>query len=493
MSPHDIISRRVGLALVITITLARSVVPLVWGDVHFNSDHATTGLMAKHIAEGRAFPVMQYGTQYVLVLEAWLAAPLMFISDHSPAVLAIVPVSLNVVMAALLYFLLTRGEAPMPPGRAVLATLPVALPSVAAGDELTEPLGMNVEPLLFSLALWLLRDRPIALGIVAAIGVKNREFVLYAIAALLLIDVVRHRSSSAWRPRAISVLAFGVAWGVIGVLAELSTPFGPGTSTAGHGAGDNMAQAAANVCIAPEQMPHDITTVATRLLPFQYGLRTDDWGTAGYPGPAPPNLRVLWWPFVAMLVLAVGRGGWRAWRYGASEASWLGAFLVIVGMEAVAAYALTQCGRVGFGNLRYVLQSIFIATGAVVLVLERERHRGVLAVASALLVAWVGWNAYAHATLLRTFISSPPERGYAELARYLDDHHIRYIVADYWIGYHVAFLTSERVQPWTYFNRIREHARAVDAHLDESAEVRVVSAGPCEGAVRVGGFYVCKR
>ena len=493
MSPRDIISRRVGLTVVIALTLARSIAPLVWGDVHFNSDHATTGLMAKHIAEGRALPVMQYGTQYVLVLEAWLSAPLMFVSNHSPSVLAIVPVALNVATSALLYLLLTRGAAPLSAARALLATLPIALPSVVAADELSEPLGMNIEPLLFSLAVWLLRDRPIALGVVAAIGVKNREFVIYAIAALLFIDVCRHRSLAIVRQRLVSVLAFGVTWGIVGLLVGLSSPFGPGTSTAGRGPGDNMAQATAALCISPEHMPTDITMVATRLLPFQYGLQTLDWTPAGYPGPAPPDVSALWWPVIALLICATAIGGWRAWRAGPTDTSWLGAYLILIGTAAVVVYGSTQCGRVGVATLRYMLQSLFIVAGAAVLLLAHERRRTVVAAAAAVLLAWTGWNAYGHAVLLRTHLTLPPARSYAQLARYLEEHNIRFIVTDYWVGNHVSFLTGERVRSWSSFNRIHEHALEVDAHLEEAVEVRPLRAGPCEGAVRVAGFYVCKR
>jgi hypothetical protein len=492
MSPRDIMSRRIGLILVIALTLARSMVPLAWGDIHFNSDHATTGLMAKHIAEGRALPVMQYGTQYVFVLEAWLSAPLMFISDRSPSVLAIVPVAFNVATVVLLYGLLTRGADALSPARALLATLPIAMPGVSAADELSEPIGMNIEPLFFSLALWLLRDRPVLLGVAAAIGVKNREFVLYAIAALLLIDFARHRSLAAMRHRIVSLLAFGVTWGVVGLLVGISSPFGPRTSMAGRGMGDNMAQATATLCVSPSQMPHDVAVVATRLLPFQYGLSSADWTTAGYPGAAPPDLGRLWWPFVILLLLALARGGWRTWRDGPTEMSWLGAFLVLVGLAAVAVYASTQCGRVGLGNLRYMLQSLFIAAGAAVLLLEREQRRTIVASAAVFLVAWAGWNAYGHATLLRTYLSSPPQRGYAQLARYLDEHDIRFIITDYWVGNHVSFLTGERVRSWSFFNRVQEHALEVDAHREEAVEVRPASAGPCEG-VRVGGFYVCGR
>jgi hypothetical protein len=262
---------------------------------------------------------------------------------------------------------------------------------------------------------------------------------------------------------------------------------------AGRRMGDNMAQATATLCVSPEQMPRDVAMVATRLLPFQYGLSSADWTAAGYPGAPPPDVSRLWWPFVTLLMLAIASGGWRAWRDGPSEMSWFGAYLVMVGITAVAVYASTQCGRVGLGNLRYMLQSLFIAAGAAVLLLDREQRRAIVTSAAVLFLAWAGWNGYGHATLIRTFLSSPPERGYAQLARYLDDHDIRFVVTDYWVGNHVSFLTGERVRSWSFFNRVHEHALAVDAHREDAVEVRPASAGPCDRAVRVGGFYVCGR
>src|SRR5829696_4697965 len=95
METPIIMSRGVGLGIVLAAVLTRGVAAVYWADLSFNADDATSGLMAKHLSEGRAFPVMQYGLQYVLVLESWFAAPLMWIKNDSPALLALVPVSLN--------------------------------------------------------------------------------------------------------------------------------------------------------------------------------------------------------------------------------------------------------------------------------------------------------------------------------------------------------------------------------------------------------------
>jgi hypothetical protein len=492
MTSRVIISRPVGLALVVAAVLARSALPLYWGDVYFNADHATTGLMAKHIAEGRAFPVMQYGAQYVLVLEAWLTAPLMLVADNSLSLLAVVPVVFNALTAILLYLLLTGGETPLRPALALFATLPVALPSVSAADELSEPIGMNIEPLFFTLVLWLVRERPVALGVAAAVGIKNREFVLYAVAALLFLDLVRNGSAALWRPRIATVIAFAMTWTTINVLTQRSTPLGPGTTMATLGdVGGNMSRATGALCFAADQIPHDVAMVTTELLPFQFGLRSDRWRLAGYPGAPPPNLAWLWWPLVMVLAIGALRGIRRLYRREATAHAWLGTYLVLVGLQAVIVYAGSRCGNIGIYNMRYMLLSVLAASGAIILTVEGTPVRALGAVVMSVVGLWLAWCLVGHAALIRGYLTSPPENNYSHLAAYLEEHGIGYVVTDYWVGYQVAFRTSERVRAATQFDRVHEHLLAVDANMERAVEVRRSSEGPCEGAVAVGPFYVC--
>ena len=65
--------RRIALFLVIALTIARSLLFVFKSSLAFDSDQAIFGLMAKHIATGRAFPLFMYGTSYILAVEAWLA------------------------------------------------------------------------------------------------------------------------------------------------------------------------------------------------------------------------------------------------------------------------------------------------------------------------------------------------------------------------------------------------------------------------------------
>ena len=50
-----------------------------------NSDEATMGLAALHIAQGRDFPVWFYGQRYMGTLEAYLAAPVFALAGRRPS------------------------------------------------------------------------------------------------------------------------------------------------------------------------------------------------------------------------------------------------------------------------------------------------------------------------------------------------------------------------------------------------------------------------
>ena len=486
------ISRRAGFGVVIAAIAARSFAGFYWEDVYFDADQAITGLMAKHIAEGRAFPVLQYGLPYALVLEAWLAAPLMAVSDTSISLLRLVPFVLNVASAMLLYGILTGGVVALTPGAALLATAPLALPGVGTANELAAAIGVNIETLFFTLVIWLLRRRPIALGVVAAIAIKNREFALYAVAALLFLDLLRDRSLALWRPRVAGAIAFAFTWSLIAIAHHYSSPFGPGTNLAMVGSIDDHVGVATNaMCIDVTEIPGDIRMLVTELLPFQYGVRSVRWPTAGHPGVAPPDASWLWLPLVGVLMFGIGRGLARARRLGPSALTWLGVYLVLVGLQAVIVYGVTRCGNASFLTLRYTLLSVFVATGAIVLALERESAAAVRALVIGVCTVWIGVCALGHATIAGGFLASPPAGRYRELATYLDEHDIRFIRTDYWTGYHVAFLTGERVRPLTEFDRVQDYMLAVRAHPDQAFEVRRAAITGCDNVVMVAGFFLC--
>src|SRR5688500_3619035 len=98
----------IAMAAAVVLVLARAAVFLLWEQASFDSDQAIFGLMAKHIAEGRAFPLFIYGDYYMLGVQAWLAAPLFAAFGPSPAVLKLPVVLVNVATAVLLVWVLHR-------------------------------------------------------------------------------------------------------------------------------------------------------------------------------------------------------------------------------------------------------------------------------------------------------------------------------------------------------------------------------------------------
>src|SRR5829696_4262387 len=104
------------------VVLIRSAVFVFWPASHFDSDQAVTGLMAKHLAELRAFPVFWYGQTYLLAVEAWLAAPLMALAGATVTTLKLPLLLINVAIASLLFRGLTC-DMELDDARAAFATL----------------------------------------------------------------------------------------------------------------------------------------------------------------------------------------------------------------------------------------------------------------------------------------------------------------------------------------------------------------------------------
>src|SRR5450759_2466303 len=68
--------RWIVLAIVLLIVFCRSAIFVFRPESYFDADQGIFGLMAKHLAERRAFPLSMYGQSYILGVEAWMAAPL---------------------------------------------------------------------------------------------------------------------------------------------------------------------------------------------------------------------------------------------------------------------------------------------------------------------------------------------------------------------------------------------------------------------------------
>ncbi|TYB37078.1 DUF423 domain-containing protein [Micromonospora sp. AP08] len=243
-----------------------------------NSDEATMGLAALHIARGEGFPVWFYGQAYMGTLEAYLAAPLVALAGPSVLVLRLPTLALYALFLALSWRLTRRlggdrwfallvvavlalgsdrviknqliaggGYPELNPAGAALALLTVSLCAGVPGARLPRWAGWG---LVSGLLLWadpLILPFVLAFGAVLA-GCRRRELIgragavlaagLLLGAAPMLLDSLRHGRD----PLAAVLTASGAdavaTWGerLYGGLV-LGPPLAMGFCSPGHCAG----------------------------------------------------------------------------------------------------------------------------------------------------------------------------------------------------------------------------------------------------------------
>ena len=140
---------------------------------------------------------------------------------------------LNLLVVWMLWRGLRREQGMNALGTA-LAILPFALPGVVTASRLVEHAGGNIEPFVFVMAAFLLRDRAIALGLVLALGFLNREFTAISGIALVLVDVLQGRSrerAKSWAIAAAVATACALVGRFVGTLGAEFHGFTPSTGT----------------------------------------------------------------------------------------------------------------------------------------------------------------------------------------------------------------------------------------------------------------------
>ena len=98
----------VAVAIAWALVIARSAVFLCYPQSFFDCDQAIVGLMAKHLVEGRAFPLFYYGQTYMLGVDAWVAAPFFLLAGPTVFALHASLVFTNLVIVTVLIVCLER-------------------------------------------------------------------------------------------------------------------------------------------------------------------------------------------------------------------------------------------------------------------------------------------------------------------------------------------------------------------------------------------------
>jgi hypothetical protein len=481
-----------GAVLVLLVVL-RSIVFVFWEQSFFDSDQAITGLMAKHLIESRAFPVFYYGQNYMLGVEAYLAAPVFAVAGVSVTTLKLPLLVLNIGVALLLLRTVER-EVGLRPYVALVPVLFFALPSPAAASEMLAPNGGNFAPFVYTLLIWLTRARPGWCGFFFALGFLHREFTLYALVALIGVEAIEGAlpTREGLRRRFAMLRTAAVVWLVVQVLKYYSSAAGPGTSTADlwrprasvleladRWCGDLASLPAGIVQLFTEHWP---VLFGTRPVPF-YELSIESTGKQGVDGS--------WIILAAAVLLPMATIGYRLLR----ERCWrpeynFCAYLVLTGLCSTAGYVIGRCGDLHPTILRYELLSTLAVVGLGAWLLKVVPRSWLRTTWIGIAVAVVGISALSHAQLLREYVTNTPGNPKRLIVRHLESRGVKYAKADYWRAYAITFLTNERIIVASdNVQRITEYQKLVDAHRDQA--VRLSRENCPGGTMLMYKLWIC--
>jgi hypothetical protein len=518
------VSRRLPLfaclAVAALVVVARGV-PFMAPGVRFDADQAVMGLMAKHIAEGRAFPLYFYGQDYLLALEAYLAAPVMWLLGPTEVALKLPVLAMNVAAACLMAWHAARGVG-LRPWLALVSALPFALPPVVVGSRLMDAMGGNIETPFYALVLWTVRDRRWLFGAGAAVALAHRELVAYPLAALLALEAIR----GAWRSRetctrwAIAALSVLVLQGALAVVRPHAAMFGPGTVARDYRTTLSSAEVVrGQICLDTSQWPARAGLLVREHLPLMTGGLPGplvDLGVSTGMGQGRPGLFV----WTVGLVLAGLAAGWQARRSpavvhtpgatapapgagrpetptgerptprgldDAVPAAWLPWFLLLAGLVSSGVYALVSCANITTHTLRYNLLVVFLPAGAVLAGLRHHARAVRAGLVAALLVGT--WPAADDYRALAGEIARgrwPDPRG--EAAAALAGRGPAAYWGDFRVAYLLTFRGAERFTVASIeHQRIEEYATRAQA-----ANAGVVKVAPCPGGeVLAEGLWLC--
>jgi len=482
-----------ALALGLLALVLRSWFFLRFDEAYFDSDQAIVGLMAKHITEGRAWPLFFYGQEYMLAVEAWVMAPVFLLLGPTVFSLHLTMVLINAAAGGLLVYLLVR-DARLSPMQGLVATLPFWVAPVVLSAHLIEAQGGNPEPFLWVCVLWLVRSRPLLLGALAATAFLHREFSIYAVPAVFLISLLeRPDRASLTRHWLTAVFAGIVVFGAWQSLKPYADIMGPGTAgmAVPDRPQDNITQLVHRMELDQSALPRRFAALVTDLFPLLLGVNTQ-LPTVFAIGS---DVRVGWaelaLPLAVASVVLLGFVAWRPGQRGAYPGAWaFPLFLILIGVQAAVAYAITRDPSVYL--LRYALLALLLPIGVIALQLQPWRPFGVRVFATFVVVVLAGASAMDHARVIQhSYRRSAPLR-FADVAARLAERGVTTGRAGYWRAYAIAFLTREKVRlTSTEVLRIQEYE-----DLANRAEPHVVTLQeqPCGPGTRqdaVGVWFIC--
>ena len=481
------------LGAAVALVLLRSAVPTLW-ETAFNSDQAIVGLMAKHLSEGRAFPLFFYGQNYMLGVQSWIAVPFFWAGGPTIAMLRLPLVLVNAGVAVALVVVFARFG--MRPALALVAALPVIVTTPVVSEALLETIGASIEPLAYVLILWGLRRRPLVFGTVFCLACLHREFVVFVAPALL---VAQWREGPLWRPAEIGRVAVGFAavWILVDVLKRTVNAYGP---PGGEHASASLVLQAQQIGMwlsaAPGPYIDRLVQATTWGLPDMLGLRSHRLSEYGVLGGFQAGSRTagialgaaLIVSTVRLLTASARRTSARSTSHVARSTSHV-CYLAVIAVLTLLAYGLNSgIDASAPPVVRYLLFALFLPCAILAAFFARERAAAVRISVAVLVCVWAALTVTDTGRLLRVYVVSPPTNPHREIADDLVSHHVRFARAGYWDAYLVTFLSRERV---IVASTEKVRISAYQARVDENASNAVVlRRQPCSSGPLVAAWCI---
>ena len=433
-----------GLALLVRLDFMRAA---QWS---IDGDEAIVGLMGKHILEGRGVPVFYYGQHYMGSLEAILAAGSFALFGVTPLALSLIPLLFSLALVPLLYALASSlGGRTAGRVAALLAAFPpsaLIIWSVKARGGFIEVLVLGALALLLTVRWFSAKagsiHYPAAVGVVLGIGWWVNNQILYFIlpialgSLVLLVGQLVRRECSVGRLAVISLM--GALGFFVGSLPYWLYNIRNGFPSLGMFALADSADVSKQVDgLFSQGLP--IILGAVR---FWHSQESFPWAVC--------SLYAIYGFVFGVALLYHGRSILDACLLRApSPGAVLGIVLLVLPV-ACTVFAISTYGWL-FQAPRYLLPvyvTLFTLAGVAVSALQK-RSTAAAAVLLALLLganvasAYVGGRAVAGEPIV--YGGERVARDHSELIRALDELGITYIRTNYWIGYRLAFETSERI------------------------------------------------
>ena len=479
--------------LAIAIVVFRSFPFLAYEQLDFDSDQAIVGLMAKHLSELRTFPLFFYGQHYMLGVQAWIAAPFIWLGGPTVAMLRLPLVIVNGIVAVWLLRSLSRSIGS--PWLALATVLPLAASAPVLSANLLETLGASVEPFLYVLALWALRGRPVVFGFVLAVGFLHREFTIFAVGGVAVASYVEHGRTSVadarWATRA--ALAFGAVWLVIDQLKlRINTLGPPGGASTTAPLTLQFEILMARASLAPSLVVPRLKQLAAEVIPDLFGTRTIQPLRYNLNAMVPVGSYIVGGVLIAAALMCLVRIAVqvrRSYTFGETvPVSPFCVFLAVVGVQAALAYSFSTVDPRFPAILRYALLGLLLPLSLVATFFEMERRRTLRAAVAFLLIVTAILNLRDTWRLIGEYRRTPPPNEHRVLADDLTAHGIQYGSAVYEDAYITDFFAGERVM-LTSTGKVRIAAYEEAAARHAASAVRVIRQ-PCAQGRRVASWCI---